>query len=108
MSDLPKNVLLDRMLGIDMMFTFQNKNYAVDVTSGKNTVVKNKKRKIEEMESLYKELGIDRVLIVRLKEEITDDIVLDLFVKLEKLNIEENTFSLIMRYPETKIKKSKN
>ncbi|MBI2448346.1 hypothetical protein HYV44_02180 [Candidatus Microgenomates bacterium] len=105
LSDLPKDVLLDRMLGIDMMFTFQGKNYAVDVTSGKHTVVKNKERKFQAMESLYKQLGIDRALIIRLKEDVTDDMVLDLFARLEVLDDKGDIFSVIVRYPETKIKK---
>lgn len=104
LSDLPKNVLLDRMLGIDMLFTFQDKNYAVDVTSGKHTVVKNKEKKFQEMENIYKKLGIDRALIIRLKEDISDDTVIDLFTKLEKLNNNDNIFTIVMRYPETKFK----
>lgn len=108
LSDLPKNVLLDRMLGIDMLFTFQGKNYAVDVTSGKHSVVKNKERKFQEMESVYKQLGIDRALIIRLKEDITDDIVLDLFTKLEDLDDKGDIFSVIVKYPKTKMKKRKN
>lgn len=108
LSDLSKDVLLDRMLGIDMLFTFQGKSYAVDVTSGKHTVVKNKERKFQEMESLYKQLGIDRALIIRLKEDVTDDIVLDLFSRLEDLGSKGDIFSVIIRYPETKIKKRKS
>jgi hypothetical protein len=108
LSDLSKDVLLDRMLGIDMLFTFQGKSYAVDVTSGKHTVVQNKERKFQEMESLYKQLGIDRALIIRLKEDITDDIVLDLFSKLEGLEDKGDIFSIIVKYPETKMKKRKN
>jgi len=108
LSDLPKDILLDRMLGIDMLFTFQGKNYAVDVTSEKHTVVKNKERKFQEMESLYKKLGIDRALIIRLKEDITDDIILDLFSKLEGLEDNGDIFSLVAKYPETKMKKRKN
>jgi hypothetical protein len=108
LSDLPKDILLDRMLGIDMLFAFHGKNYAVDVTSGKHTVVKNKERKFKEMESLYKQLGIDRALIIRLKEDITEDIALDLFTKLESLDDNENIFSLVAKYPETKMKKRKN
>lgn len=108
LSDLPRDVLLDRMLGIDMLFTFQGKSYAVDVTSGKHTVVKNKKRKFQEMESLYRQLGIDHALIIRLKEDITDDIVLDLFSKLERLEDKGDIFSLVTKYPETKMKKRKS
>jgi len=44
LSDLPKNLLLDRLLGVDLLFTFQGKNYAADVTSGKHTVVLNKEK----------------------------------------------------------------
>jgi hypothetical protein len=108
LSDLPKDILLDRMLGIDMLFTFKGKNYAVDVTSGKHTVVKNKERKFQEMETLYKQLGIDHALIIRLKEDITEDIVLDLFARLEDLDDKGDVFSVIVKYPEPKIKKREN
>ena len=46
LADLSKNTLLDRMLGIDALFTFDGKVYAVDVTSGQHTVVVNKEKKI--------------------------------------------------------------
>lgn len=108
LSDLPKNILLDRMLGIDALFTFRGKNYAVDVTSGKSSVIISKDRKFKTMEALYKQLGIDRALIIRLKEDITDDIVLDLFTKLECLDNKGDVFSIIVKYPETKIQKKKN
>ena len=37
LEDLSKEVLLDRMLGIDILFRYDGKNYAVDVTTGKHT-----------------------------------------------------------------------
>ncbi len=106
-DDLSKAVLLDRMLGIDLLFRYKGKNYAVDVTTGKHAVVKNKQKKFQAMEELYHELGIDHALVIRLKEEITEDIVVDLFARLEELNETQNTFSAVIRYPETKFKKNK-
>ena len=108
LSDLPKNLLLDRLLGVDLLFTFQGKNYAADVTSGKHTVVLNKEKKFQEMESLYRQLGIDRALIIRLKEDVTDNVVLDLFSKLEGLDNKEDIFSVVVKYPETDMKKKPN
>jgi len=102
LADLPKAALIDRMLGIDLVFAFKDKNYAVDVTSGKNTVLKNKEKKFREMESLYRQLGIDRALVIRLKEDVTEDTVLDLFGKLEGLEDRGEAFTAVMRYPETK------
>lgn len=107
LSDLSKDILLDRMLGIDKLFTFQGKNYAVDVTSGKHTAIRNKEKKFEEMEELYKKLGIDHALIIRLREDITEDMALDLFSKLENLDEPEDIFSIVVKYPKTPMKKRK-
>ncbi|MBD3311692.1 MAG: hypothetical protein GF349_04365 [Candidatus Magasanikbacteria bacterium] len=105
LEDLSKEALLDRMLGIDILFRYEGKNYAVDVTTGKHTVVKNKQKKFQDMEDIYRELGIDHALIIRLKEEVNEEIVLDLFSRLEDMDASQETFSMVMRYPETKLKK---
>ncbi|MCF6276647.1 MAG: hypothetical protein L3J07_02235 [Candidatus Magasanikbacteria bacterium] len=107
LEDLSKDVLLDRMLGIDILFKYKGKSFSVDVTTGKHTVVKNKQKKIAKMEEIYRELGIDHALIIRLKEDITEDIVLDLFSRIEDIDETSNTFSTVIRYPETKFKKKK-
>lgn len=107
-SNLPKNVLMDRLLGVDSMFKFKDKVFAVDVTSGKHTVVKNKQKKFEALEEVLKEIGIDNTLIIRLKQDISDNVILDIFSKLESSILEEkNNFCEIMRYPETKKKPRK-
>ncbi len=106
LEELSKEVLLDRMLGIDILFRYGEKTYAVDVTTGKHTVIKNKQKKVHDMEDVYRDLGIDHALIIRLKEEITEDMVLDMCEKLEDMDAHD-TFSLVMRYPETKFKKGK-
>ncbi len=95
------------MLGIDVLFRYKGKNYAVDVTTGKHTVVKNKERKFKEMEEVYRKLGIDYALIIRPKEEVTEDMVLDLFSRLEDMDKTKGTFSMVIRYPETKLKRKK-
>ncbi|MFA4830614.1 MAG: hypothetical protein WC862_01310 [Patescibacteria group bacterium] len=105
LEDLSKEVLLDRMLGIDILFRYKGKNYAIDVTTGKHTVVKNKQKKFQKMEKVYRQLGIDHALVIRLKEAVTEDIVLDLFSRLENMDETQNTFSIVMRYPETKRKR---
>lgn len=100
-SNLPKKVLIDRLLGVDATFSFNGKNYAVDVTSGKHTVIKNKEKKFAELEKLLRDLGIDYTLIIRIKQEISDDVILDLFTRLEQDDNEN--FCKIFRYPETKL-----
>jgi|GEM_PF-1795446 len=106
-EQLSKEALLDRLLGIDILFRYNGKNYAVDVTTGIHTVVKNKQKKISDLEHVYRELGIDHALIIRLKEDITEDIVIDLFSRLEKVDASGSTFLMVLRYPETKFKKKK-
>lgn len=106
-SDLPKEALLDCLLGIDLLFRLNGVTYAMDVTSGKHTAIVNKEKKFQAMERLYKQLGIDRALIVRLREDITEDVVLDLFAKLEVLESDEEIFSIMVKYPETKMKKKR-
>lgn len=96
LEDLSENLLLDRMLGIDILFRFQSKIFAIDVTTGKNTVVINKNNKFKKMEDLYKKLGIDHAIVLKLKKEITDDIFVDLFSKLE--NITPEFFTSVIKY----------
>ena len=57
------------------------------------------------MESLYRQLGINHALILRLKENITENIVLDLFSKLDNINNDETLFSVVIKYPETNMRK---
>jgi len=107
LDDLSKDLILDRMLGIDFMFSFKDKNYIVDVGTGKHSNIINKEKKFKEMEDLYREFGIDRALVLRLKEDITEDMALDLFGKLEKIDNEEDLFSIVVKYPETDMIKKK-
>lgn|SRR3989338_4234054 len=108
LSNLPKDVLVDRLLGVDSLFRFNGKIYAIDVASGKHSTIINKERKMQAMEDIYKQLGIDRALILRLGEKVTEDVVLDLFTRLEKLgDQDQDIFTLVVKYPETNMKKRK-
>ena len=107
LDQLSQQVVLDRMLGVDALFRFDGKVYAVDVTTGKHSVVINKERKFHEMEDIYRELGIDHALILRLKEDISEDLILNLFSKIEIFTQEGGAFSAIVKYPETPMKKRK-
>lgn len=99
-GDVSKSVLIDRMLGIDTIFEFNDKKFALDVTTGKSTVVINKQTKILEMEKLYRRLGIDYAIVLRIREDVTDDLVLDFFSKLEEAAIaDSNNFCLVIKYP---------
>lgn len=101
-DQLSKEALIDRMLGIDGLFLFKGRKFAIDVTAGKSTVVLNKQTKIIEMEELYRHLGIDHAIVLRIKEGITDDLVLDAFSKLEELAVSmPDTFCMVLRYPAT-------
>ncbi|MFA5358229.1 MAG: hypothetical protein WC310_00190 [Patescibacteria group bacterium] len=104
LSDLSNETLTDRLLGIDLLFRFNGKTYAVDVTSGKSVVVINKQKKFKQMEDLYKKLGINYALIIRLKEDITENTVFDLLSRLENIDANESTFTITIRYPDTKNK----
>lgn len=108
LSELSREVLIDRMLGIDMLFKFEGKIYSVDVTTGKSSVIINKQRKIKEMEEVYKRLGINHALILKLKEDITNEMVLDLFSKLEEWGSHGNTFTVALRYPVLPARKNKS
>ncbi len=99
-QDLPVDVLLDKLLAIDNVFRFNGKNYAVDVTTGKHTVVKSKEKKFRELKDVLMNIGFDHALIIRLKQDVTDDVILDLFTNLEQYN--GNDFYMTFKYPETK------
>lgn len=98
-SDLSKPVLIDRVLGIDAIIGFEGKKIAVDVTTGKSTVVINKQTKFLEMEALYRQLGIDYAVVLKIEEDVTDDLILDFFSKLEDMLAMVDTFCVVIKYP---------
>lgn len=100
-DDLPDDTIADRLLGVDRVFAYEGRVYAVDVTSGKHTVIKNKVKKLEAMQSTLQKLGVDQALVVRLKQKITDDLILDFFTKLDT---RADSFCRVISYPDTKRK----
>ena len=102
-ADLPKAVLVDRLLGIDGIFEFEESKFAVDVTAGKSSVVINKQAKILEMEELYRSLGINHAIVLRIREEVTNDLILDFFSELEEIIFSSpDQFCVVMKYPAQK------
>jgi len=89
LESLPKEILLDRLLGIDGLLELNGKMFGIDVTTGKGTVLHNKQVKAKELHSAYNKLGIDHFVVLRLRQDVTDDLVLDFFGKLEDIALEE-------------------
>lgn len=97
-DDLSKDELLDRMLGIDFLVRSEGKTIAIDVTSGKGTVLHNKKEKMNRLKEVYKALGIDHAVVVRINRELNDDSILDLFSRIEESLYEGNQFCTVVNF----------
>lgn len=102
LKDLSDQILVDRLLGIDVLFKYKGKIYAVDATIAKSSGIINKQRKIAQMEDVYKKLGIDYALIFKITEDITEDILLDVIYKIEEFDNKNNAFTLVIKYPKIK------
>ncbi len=97
--DLSVDELLDRLLGIDFLFEFRGLTFAVDVTIGKGVALANKVRKIKSLGTTYRLLAIDHVLVVRLRSEITEDIILDFFSTVETISTNyDGAFCTVVKY----------
>ena len=103
-KDLNLNELLDKALGIDFLFRFKDKVFAVDVASGNANTLLNKGEKIRSFEDIYKKIGIDKAIVIRIRDEITDDLLIDFLFKPEN-EIRENpeNFFLEFRYNKPQI-----
>lgn len=58
-------------VGIDLFFQWEGKSFAIDITTGSSTVVKNKKKKMLELAPLLEDYIL--VVLVLRKGEITQD-----------------------------------
>lgn len=97
-NDLSKEELLDRMLGVDFLVISEGRTIAIDVTSGKGTVLLNKKEKLNELKEVHKALGIDHAVVVRIKKELDDNSILDLFSRIENSLHEGDQFCTIINF----------
>jgi len=98
-NHLTPQEVLDRLLGVDFVFDLEGKRFSVDVTTGKDTVIYNKRRKAEGMEDISHALGINHAIILRLKEEISDDLILDFFSQLEQISQDKTSnYCSILKY----------
>jgi hypothetical protein len=95
LESLSVETLSDRLLGIDGLIDFNGKTFGIDVTTGKGSVLYNKITKAKKLQSLYRELGIDHFIILRLRQEITDGLVLDFFGKLEQMTLDDTEQSFV-------------
>lgn len=59
LESIPTEALMDRLLGIDGLIEFKGEIFGIDVTTGKGTVLYNKKAKATELQPIYRQLGID-------------------------------------------------
>ena len=101
-SDLSREELLDRMLGIDFLVTSEGKTIAIDVTSGKGSVLYNKRRKMNQLSNIYIALGIDHAVVVRIKRDLDDDSILDLFSRIQNNLYEGNQFCTVVNFTANK------
>jgi len=98
LEELPKEVVLDRLLGLDAIINLNGSTFGVDVTTGKGTVLNNKKVKAEQLKVIHNKLGIDHFIVLRLRREITDDLVLDFVSKLEEIEKNNNSYVHTIKY----------
>ncbi len=103
-DELSLDELLDRLYGIDKIVSFNDKTFFVDITSGKQTVIRNKIKKAEYLEDLYKTMGCDHFVVFKLKinEKIDDDIAMTFAETLELAD----DFLIDLRIPKTKHNKN--
>lgn len=86
---LPREVLLDRLLGLDAIIEVADDKFGIDVTTGKDTVRYNKGEKANELKPSYERLGIDHVVVLGMRNEdlsgdsISDDSIMSFFSHLE-------------------------
>ena len=85
LEDLQSRELLDRLLGVDAVVSYRGKRFGIDVTTGKGTVLANKKAKASELKGSYRTLGFAGIVIVRLRTAVTDEVVADLCCHLDDL-----------------------
>lgn len=81
---LSKNEILDKVLAVDSLFLFMGKLIAVDIASGNSSSLINKRNKMISFKNIYDKIGIDKAVVLRIRDEITEDLILDFFQKIEK------------------------
>lgn len=96
LSSLSKGELLDRMLGVDFLIRFKGEKIAIDVTSGKGSVLYNKRKKMESLAPAFRSLGINHSVVVRVKQQLSEDLILELFSQVEDLIVKNNEFCAVI------------
>ncbi len=103
---LTREVLLDRLLGLDTIIEVADDKFGIDVTTGKDTVRFNKTVKANELKPSYERLGIDHVVVLGMRNEdlsedsIRDDSILSFFAHLEDVTAfkGQSPFVLNLKY----------
>lgn len=83
MDELSNTELLDKLLGIDATLQMNGKHIGIDVKTGKGSVLANKKRKTERLKDIYSVLGLDYFLVLRLRDEFSEDLLINLLSQIE-------------------------
>ncbi len=85
LAELSHAELLDKLLGIDATLQINGKHIGIDVTTGKGGVLANKKRKSADLHPIYSVLGIDYFLVLRLRTEFSEDLLINLLSRIESI-----------------------
>lgn len=62
--------ILDRVLGIDILFEFNGEFYCADVTTGGRSIVNNKANKYFKLENVLDILSIKRCMVIRVNKSL--------------------------------------
>ena len=85
LAELSHTELIDKLLGIDATLKMNGKHIGIDVTTGKGGVLANKKRRTEELKAIYSVLGLDHFLVLRLRAEFSEDLLINLLSQIESI-----------------------
>ena len=93
---LPKDIILDKLFGIDYCFLFNGKVFAVDVGSGKSSTLVNKARKFNKLRSAFSLLDIDHAIVFRYNGKTPEDIMIN---NMRRILLSPSNFLIEIRIP---------
>ncbi len=74
LGEMPANVVLDKLYGVDKIIVFSGRTFFIDATTAKTTAIKNKINKFTELEKLLRSAGADHAVILSLrKNDVSED-----------------------------------
>lgn len=95
--------LLDKLLGIDDLVSFEDNIFGIDITTGKNTVILNKVKKHQNLEPLLQHLGISKTIVLCPRSaNIEEDDIVDFITDLERI-ADSDLFATRLKVPNQNI-----